>query len=105
MPTEEEMDAAILRFRGFPSEDDYYRALQESDFRAALESAYARDPSFFTVDAAGWHTNQFCAPVPPARVPTKDWRENEATRIHDELIHPKPPELPPGITGIRPKIA
>jgi hypothetical protein len=66
--TNEQMDAAILRFRGFPSEEDYCRALQEEpDFRAALEAAYARDPSFFTVDEGGWRPNQFNVDVPPAK--------------------------------------
>ncbi len=97
--TNEQMDAAILRFRGFPTTEDYNRALQEPDFRAALESAYARDPSFFTVDAAGWRVNQFNVDVPPARPPTTSWLENEATRKNDELYRPKPPELPPGITN------
>src|SRR5271156_6340142 len=62
-----EMDAAVLRFRSMKSVEEYYAALNDSsDFRVTLESAYARDSSFFTVDAAGAHPNQITAPVSPA---------------------------------------
>lgn len=97
--TPEVMDAAILRFRSFPNAEAYQTALQEPEFRTAIEAAYARDPSFFTVDADGWRPTQFCADVPPARPPTTSWLENEATRKNDEKYRPKPPELPPGITN------
>jgi hypothetical protein len=61
------MDAAVSKFRGMKTSEEYYRELSESaDFKAALESAYARDSSFFTVDAAGAHPNQITAPVSPA---------------------------------------
>lgn len=104
--TNEQMDAAVLKYRQAKTVEEFYRELSESpEFKAALESAYARDPSFVTVDAANWHLRQFNVAVPPARPPTKDWREQEATRKNDELYRPKPPDLPPGITGIKPKIA
>ena len=65
--TDEQMDLAISEYRCFKTAEDYYQRLNDSsDFRARLEAAYARDSSFFTVDAAGTHLNQITAPVLPA---------------------------------------
>jgi hypothetical protein len=82
----EQMDAAVLKYRQMKTVEDFYRELSESsDFKSALESAYARDPSFFTVDAAGWRPPQFCVNVPPAPpkvndAPEPDWTERERRR-------------------------
>jgi hypothetical protein len=65
--TDEMMNAAVEEYRRFKTAEDYYQRLNDSsDFRARLEAAYARDPSFFTVDAAGAHPNQITASVLPA---------------------------------------
>jgi hypothetical protein len=78
-----EMDAAVLKFRQMKDAEEYYRELAESPrFKEGLEAAFARDPSFFTVDAAGWRPPQFCVDVPPAPpkvngAPEPDWTERE----------------------------
>lgn len=62
-----EMDAAVAKFRSMKSVEEYYAALNDpSDFRVTLEAAYARDPSFMRVDAAGWNPARFNVDVPPA---------------------------------------
>jgi hypothetical protein len=82
----EQMDAAVSQYRQMKTIEEFYRELAESpDFKAALESAYARDPSFFTVDAAGAHPKQFNVAVPPAPpkvngAPELDWTERERRR-------------------------
>jgi hypothetical protein len=64
----EQMDAAVLKFRSFRTSDEFYRELSESpEFKATLEAAYHRDPSFMRVDAAGWRPTQFNVDIPPAR--------------------------------------
>jgi hypothetical protein len=79
----EQMDAAVSKFRGMKTSEEYYRELSESaDFKAALEAAYVRDPTCITVDAAGWRPPQFCVDVPPAPpkvngAPEPDWTERE----------------------------
>jgi hypothetical protein len=76
-----EMDAAVLKFRQMKDAEEYYRELAESPgFKEGLEAAFARDPSFFTVDAAGWRPPQFCVDIPPARPNTTDWREHDKDR-------------------------
>ena len=48
--------------------DEFYAELQRSpEFKAQIEAAYARDPLFMTVDAAGWNPVMFNVPIPPAR--------------------------------------
>jgi hypothetical protein len=67
------MNAAIDRWRKIPTSERFYRELSEDpDFKAALEAAYARDPTCMTIDAASWRPNQFNADVPPARPNERD---------------------------------
>jgi hypothetical protein len=87
MVTEEMMEQAIAEYRCFKTAEDYYQRVNDSsDFRARLEAAYARDPSFFTVDAEGWRPPQFCVDIPPALpivngAPELDSTEREKRRI------------------------
>ena len=87
MVTEEMMEQAIAEYRGFKTAEDYYQRLNDSShFRARLEAAYARDPSFFTVDASGAHPKQITAPVPPAPpilngTPEPDWTERSVALL------------------------
>lgn len=73
--TNEQMDAAIDRWRKMPSAEQLYADLaQDADFKAALEAAAERamksnDPNarFWEVDRDGWRPNQFNVDIPPAR--------------------------------------
>jgi len=65
--TNDEMNAAVDRWRKMPSTEQVYREFAEDpSFKAALEAAYVRDPSFMAIDAAGWRSNQFNVATPPA---------------------------------------
>jgi hypothetical protein len=81
--TDEMMNAAVEEYRRFKTAEDYYQRLNDSsDFRARLEAAYARGPSFFTVDAAGWRSTQFNVDIPPVppivnNAPEPDWTERD----------------------------
>jgi hypothetical protein len=87
--TDEQMDIAVFKYRQAASEEEFYLWLDEDPkHRGAYEAAYERgqkDPSkkFTDVDAAGAHPAQFCVPVPPARPPTTDFREQLATEQNE----------------------
>ena len=90
--TDAEMDAAIDRWRKFPTLEELNAALAESQFKAALDAAADRawksgDPKthFWIVDAGGWRPPQFCVDVPPPTPmmqngPEPDWTEREKRR-------------------------
>lgn len=60
-------DEAIAEFRKLTEEQFYRRLADDPTFKAAFETAYARDPSFMTVDAAGWHPFQYNVAIPPVQ--------------------------------------
>jgi hypothetical protein len=89
--TNEQMDAAIDRWRKTPNAEQLYADLaDDAEFKGALEAAAIRamksgDPyaRFWEVDAAGWRPDQFTAKVDPARPVTTDFRERLATEQND----------------------
>jgi hypothetical protein len=89
--TNDQIDAAIERWRTTPTAERLYADLAEDvGFKAALEAAARRamqrgDPKarFWEVDATGWRPDQFTVKVDPARPVTTDFREQLATEQND----------------------
>jgi hypothetical protein len=61
-----ELDEAVAEYRKMTAEQFRHRYDTDLKFKLRIEAAYGRDPSFITVDAAGWSLNQFNVAIPPA---------------------------------------